>query len=125
MPPASGRVMVVDDEPHLRELLRDFLTSERYEVATFATGAAALDAVSILQPDVILVDMLMPGLSGRDVLDALRRDGVTVPVILVSGTPQRVDVEEGFFRVLVKPFDLRTLAEVVAAALNHRRSSGA
>jgi len=70
-----------------------------------------------------LVDMLMPGLSGRDVLDALRRASVTVPVILVSGTPRRV--EEGFFRVLVKPFDLRTLAEVVAAALNYRRSSGA
>jgi CheY-like chemotaxis protein len=114
--------MVVDDEPQVRELLRDFLTGEGHELATFATGAEALDAVPTFQPDVILVDMLMPGLSGRDFLEALRRAGVTVPVILVPGTPQVVN--EGFFRVLVKPFRLRTLAEVVAAAVNHRRSSG-
>jgi CheY-like chemotaxis protein len=123
MPPASGRVMVVDDEPHVRELLRDFLTGEGHDVATFATGADALAAVQTVQPDVILVDMLMPGLSGRDVFDALRLAGVTVPVILISGTPRVV--EEGFFQVLRKPFDIRTLAEVVAAAVNHRRSSGA
>jgi CheY-like chemotaxis protein len=115
-----GRVMVVDDGRHVLELLRDFLTGEGYEVAPFATGAEALDAVPIFQPDVILVDMLMPGLSGRDVLDALRRDRVTVPVILLSGAS--LDVEEGFLQVLVKPFDLGTLAEVVAAALNHRRN---
>jgi FixJ family two-component response regulator len=49
--------------------------------------------------------------------------GVTVPVILISGTPRIV--EEGFFRVLRKPFDLRALADVVTAAVNHRRSSSA
>jgi CheY-like chemotaxis protein len=123
MPPASGRVMVVDDEPHVRELLRDFLTGEGHEVATFATGAEALAAVPTFQPDVILVDMMMPGLSGRDVFDALRLAGVTVPVILISGTPRFV--EEGFFGVLRKPFNIRTLAEIVAAAVNHRRSSSA
>jgi FixJ family two-component response regulator len=79
--------------------------------------------VPTFQPDVILLDMLMPGLSGREVFDALRRTGVTVPAILISGTPGMV--EEGFFRVLRKPFDLRTIADVVAAAVNHRRSSSA
>jgi len=112
-----------DDESHIRELLRDFLTGEGYAVVAVATGAEALAAVPTVQPDVILLDMLMPGLSGRDVFDALRLAGVTVPVILISGTPRFV--EEGFFRVLRKPFNIRTLAEVVAAAVNHRRSSSA
>jgi CheY-like chemotaxis protein len=118
-----GRVLIADDEAHIRELLRDFLAGVGYEVLAVATGAEALAAVPTFQPDVILLDMLMPGLSGRDVLDALRRTGVTVPVILISGTPRLV--EEGFFRVLRKPFDLRTLADAVAAAVNHRHSSSA
>jgi DNA-binding response OmpR family regulator len=80
-----ARVLVADDEPHVREFLRDFLTSQRYEVAAFATGAQLLNAVRTFQPDVVVVDMLMPGLSGTDVLAALRRAGVTVPVILISG----------------------------------------
>jgi FixJ family two-component response regulator len=53
----------------------------------------------------------------------LRRAGVTVPVILISGTPGMV--EEGFFRVLRKPFDLRALADAVEAAVTHRRGSSA
>jgi CheY-like chemotaxis protein len=76
MKPAPGRVLIADDEPHVRELLRDFLAREGYEVTTAGTGAQALDAVPTFQPDVLLVDMRMPGLSGRDVLDSLRRTGV-------------------------------------------------
>ena len=119
----SGRVLIADDEPYVRELLRDFLAGQGYEVTAVATGAEALDAVPTFQPDVILVDMLMPGLSGTDVLDALRQAGVTVPVILISG--HQVTVREGFFRVLRKPFNLRTMAEVVAAAVAHGRTSSA
>jgi CheY-like chemotaxis protein len=121
--PASGRVLIADDEPPLLELLDIFLTGQGYEVATVATGAQVLDAVPTFQPDVILVDMRMPGLSGTDVLDALRRSGVTVPVILISG--HQITVREGFFGVLRKPFNLRTMAEVVAAAVAHGRTSSA
>ena len=92
-------------------------------MTTVGTGAQALDAVPTFQPDVLLVDMLMPGLSGRDVLDSLRRNGVTVPVILISGGPNVV--AEGFFEVLRKPFNLRTMAEIVAAAVGHRRTTSA
>jgi DNA-binding response OmpR family regulator len=120
---APGRVLIVDDEPHVRELLRDFLTGEGYAVIAVATGAEALDAVPTFRPHVILLDMLMPGLSGRDVFDALQRVGVIVPVILISG--HRVSAREGIFGVLHKPFNLRTMAEVVAAAVAHGRTSGA
>jgi two-component system, OmpR family, response regulator len=123
MKPPAGLVLIADDEPHIRELLRDFLTSEGYAVLAVASGAEALEALPTFRPDVILLDMLMPGLSGRDVFDAVRRAGVTVPVILISGTPRIV--QEGFFRVLRKPFNLRAVGDVVAAAVNQRRSSSA
>ena len=123
MKAASGRILIADDEPRIRELLRDFLVGKGYEVATAATGGQVLDAVPTFQPDVILVDMLMPDLSGTDVLDALRRAGVTVPVILMSG--HHANAPEGFFGVLRKPFNLPRLAEVVAAAIGHGRTPGA
>ena len=91
--PAAGRVLIADDDPHVREMLREFLAGRGYEVATAATGGQAIDAVRIFQPDVILIDRLMPNLSGTDVLDALRQAGVTVPVILISG--QQITVRKG------------------------------
>ena len=123
MTAASGRVLIADDGPQIREWLRDFLSSQGYEVAAVATGAQLLDAVPTFQPDVIVVDMVMPGFSGTDVLAALRRGGLTMPVILISG--HEITVREGFFGVLNKPFKLRRLAEVVAAAMSHGRSPGA
>jgi FixJ family two-component response regulator len=114
--------MVVDDAALVRGLLEDFLTGEGYEVVAFAAGAEALQAVSTFQPDVVLVDMRMPGLSGTDVRDELQRKGITVPVILISGTPGRT--KTGFFAALTKPFDVTTVAEVVAAAMKHRRTAG-
>ena len=111
-----SRVLIVDDDLHVREVLRDFLTRVGDEVETAATGAAALEAVPTFQPDVILLDMVMPGMSGADVLDALRQAGFTVPVILISGHP--ITPPEGFFAFLKKPFDLRKLAELVTAAVS-------
>jgi len=118
-----SRVLVVDDEPHLRDLLRDFLLGAGHEVATVATGTEALAALPTIQPDVILLDMLMPGISGMDVLDAVRRAGLTVPVILMSGDP--ITMPEGFFGVLRRPFDLRKLAELVTAAVDDARTDNA
>jgi DNA-binding NtrC family response regulator len=115
-----ARVMVVDDEPHVREFLRDFLTSQRYEVAAFATGRQLLDAVPTFQPDVIVMDMRMSGLSGAEVLAAVRRAGVTVPDILTSGN--HVAVPESVFDSVKKPFDPRRLTGVVSAAVDQGRS---
>jgi len=80
--------------------------------------------VPTFKPEVILLDMVMPGMSGADVLDALRRAGVTVPVILMSGQPI-APPPEGFFAFLRKPFDLRKLAELVTAAIGDARADDA
>ena len=111
------RVLIVDDEPLVCGLLRDFLATVSDEVATATSGTDALKIVRVFQPDVILTDMMMPGMSGAGLLDALRQAGVTVPVILMSGKP--LTMPEGFFGLLRKPFDLLELAEVVTAALHH------
>jgi FixJ family two-component response regulator len=75
--------------------------------------------VPAFQPDVVIVDRLMPGLSGDEVLDALRRAARTVPVILMSGNV--AGAVDGFFAILEKPFNLQRMAEVVAAAVDRAR----
>jgi two-component system response regulator (stage 0 sporulation protein F) len=117
MTSSPGRILIVDDELHIRELLREFFTTVGDEVATAASGAQALETLPVFQPDVILVDMVMPGMSGADVLDAVRRAGLTVPVILITG--HAVTIPQHFFAVVRKPFDLRKLAKVVTAAMDH------
>jgi CheY-like chemotaxis protein len=68
-----ARILIADDEAHVREVLRHFLTREGYLVSAVEDGRGVLDTVSTFQPDVIVVDMVMPGLTGADVLTALRR----------------------------------------------------
>jgi DNA-binding response OmpR family regulator len=116
-PTRRARVLIADDDHTVLQLLHEFLIAQGYEVATVATGHEVLDALPRFQPDVIIVDLLMPALSGTDVLAAVRQAGLTVPVILVSGG---LTVEpEGFFRIVRKPFALRRLGEVVTAAVEH------
>jgi CheY-like chemotaxis protein len=116
---ARPRVLIADDVPEVLQLLRDALTGHGYEVLTTASGVEAIEAVPAFRPDVILVDMKMPDLSGMKVLDALRRAGMTVPVILMSGQPPKA--REGFFATLKKPFDLDTLARTVGDAVRQLR----
>ena len=114
-----GRILIVEDEPVVLEMLRSFL-SMSHEVATATGGTDALRIVPVFQPDVVLTDLMMPDMSGADLLDALRQASVTVPVILMSG--KLMTLSEGFFGLLPKPFDLRELADVVTAALHHGRT---
>ena len=118
----TGRVLIVADEPLVCELLRNFLAMS-HEVATAAGGTDALRIVRVFQPDVILTDMTMPGMSRADLLGALRQAGVTVPVILMSGNP--ITMPEGFFGLLRKPFDLSELTRILTAALHHGRTQSA
>jgi CheY-like chemotaxis protein len=115
-----ARVLIADDAVHVREVLRHFLTRDGYLVSAVEDGRELLDTVSTFEPDVVVVDMVMPGLTGGDVLTALRRAGVTVPVILISAYD--AVVREGFFAVLTKPFNLRTLADTVATAVAREQS---
>src|SRR5438874_895714 len=116
MPP---RVLVVEDEPENRLLLGVVLTSEGYEVVEAEDGRAALAAVRDRLPDLILLDVMMPGMNGYAVLEALRADAATrsVPVIMLTALDGRADVAlatmGGAESYVTKPFEPADLASLV------------
>jgi CheY-like chemotaxis protein len=107
------RFLVVDDEPEVRRLLRDNIVRWGHDVDLAENGAACLAACADAVPDVLLLDVAMPGLDGPAVLAALRENGTAPPhVVLVSAVPyerQRELAEQLGVRVLSKPFDVEAL----------------
>jgi DNA-binding NtrC family response regulator len=109
-----GRVLVVDDDPDLRALLQELLSSKGYQARTAADSAAALRDIVQHPPDVVLLDIEMPGLRGVDALPAIFAVAPSARVIMVSGT---ADVEAakralsfGAFDYVVKPIDFAYLS---------------
>lgn len=117
-----GRVLVVDDERHLREVLRAMVEYLGYEASTAASGELAIAAMATVQPHVVLLDLQMPGMSGLEVLAHLHQHHPAIPVILVTGS-MTAEIEHqararGAFSIVGKPFDLDALRDVVAAAIS-------
>jgi len=118
------RVLLADDDPDIRELVRLKLEQAGHEVTAVADGAAALAAARADGPyAVILLDVMMPRSTGIEVCEALRTDPATrtVPILLLTAKAQQADVERGFAAgaddYIVKPFSPRELANRVSAAL--------
>jgi CheY-like chemotaxis protein len=113
------RVLVVDDEPELTEVVREYL-HDTYDVVTANSGTAALESVRQRRPDVVFLDISMPGPSGIDVLKELRRSHPTLPVIMVTVNTDVSVVEEclkeGAFAYVPKPFDLKYVEHMAALA---------
>ena len=116
-----ARVLVVDDEPRVAEVLRDALVQLGFGVETASSGHQALELVPVFQPDVVLLDVLMPGMSGGEVLDRLRRDHPAVAVIMVTANRDehaaRAMLARGAFDYVPKPFNLGVVERVVCAAV--------
>ncbi len=85
MTKGSSQVLVVDDEPHLRNILRDILTAAGYNVVTAADGESALQKVSKKAPDVVLLDLVLPGIDGREVCRQLRNLDEKIKIIYFTG----------------------------------------
>ncbi len=116
-----ARVLVADDEPSVLAMLEDLLTEYGYEVATVASGRAALDRLDTFPADVLLLDIMMPGLSGNDTLAELRTRGVQIPAIAITGMPDRAST--GFLAVVSKPIEMEHLNLLISVAAR-RRSTG-
>ena len=116
-----GRVLVVDDDPQVIETLRDFLDHLGYEASAAASGEEAIAAMTTVRPQVVLLDLLMPGISGLEALTYFREHHPTVPVIVITGAPGQEPAQQaraaGAFDVLRKPFDLDDLRARVAQAV--------
>jgi class 3 adenylate cyclase/CheY-like chemotaxis protein len=126
-PSFSGRVLVVDDNPSIRDLLSRRLTHAGHQVTTTADGAAALGLVAADPPDLVLLDIMMPGMSGFEVLCRLKADPGTeqVPVIMISALDE-IDsvvrcIEAGAEDFLPKDFNPVLLRARVDAALEKKR----
>ena len=119
-------IMVVDDEPGVRKLLKRCLEPEGYDVITASDGDSALAAMRKCQPDLVVLDILMPGLDGFDVLELIRQRS-DIPIIMLSGKQEVTTVRDalilGADDYLRKPFHTRELVARIRAKL--RRSTPA
>jgi DNA-binding response OmpR family regulator len=119
-----AKVLVVDDEPAIRSLLQVVLSAEGHDVVATPDGATAIAQVKRKKFDVILLDVMMPEMSGHDVLLHIRdmRFGHDVPVIMVTAvhTPEEViqELSEGAVDHIAKPFDIAVLLAAVNRALD-------
>jgi two-component system nitrogen regulation response regulator NtrX len=125
--PVSGHVLLVDDEANIRRMLAALLRDEGFSVAEAPNGNAALLLVDQADPDVILLDLLMPpGPDGLETLSRLRERGRHTPVIMMSGKAQLTDavrsVKLGAFQFLEKPLTPEAVLVTVRAALELDRT---
>ena len=116
-------VLVVDDDRPIVDFIADVLHDEDYAVVAAYDAVSAFEAVEAHQPDVILLDLLMPGISGDELFRALHNRGLTtIPIILMTADNQAVQrlIAEGVKFILLKPFDLDTLLSCLGRALEAR-----
>lgn len=115
-----AKILVVDDEPHLLKLVRSNLETAHYKVNTAMEGTSALSILEKEGADLVILDVMMPGLDGFQVLEKLREFS-TVPVVMLTAKDQDVDVVRGFSLgaddYIRKPFSVHELLARVEAVL--------
>jgi len=127
-----NRVLVVEDDPSVRGLLQAILEDEAFDVVCATDGEEGLRLARAVQPAVVVLDVMMPGLGGPEVLARLRRPDGSLPfgVLVLTGAAELVTAlrgELGPDAILEKPFDITTLANRVKAlanAGNHQHQHG-
>ena len=121
----SSLILVVDDEPKIVRLARDYLEKNSFRVVTAADGPSALAMARREKPDLIVLDLLLPGMDGREVCRILRAESA-VPIIMLTALSEESDqiagLEIGADDYIVKPFSPRALVARVRALL--RRTQG-
>jgi DNA-binding NtrC family response regulator len=115
-----ARVLVIDDDADVRQVLRDALAAAGHEVVLAGDGAAGLRAHAAARPDVVIVDLVMPEKSGLELVVELRRADPGVKIIAISGSANLEFLaggEVGVATTLEKPFRLEAVIDAVADAL--------
>jgi two-component system response regulator GlrR len=122
--PSLGRVLIVEDEPEVADMIRDVVASLGYESQVSPDGPDALRRVARYRPDVVLLDLWMPGMTGAAVLDALHRADPALPVVMVTANQYeeiaRDTLARGAFDYVRKPFDIAALGRMLQAAMVYR-----
>ena len=124
----SSKVLIVEDDPNLLDTLAYNLRKEGYKVVTAADGAKAVDIARSEQPDLILLDIMLPGLSGFEVCRILRRERM-VPILMLTAKDEETDIivglEIGADDYMTKPFSVRELLARIAAHLRRAKMASA
>lgn len=119
------KIILVDDEQEILNLVRDYLTREGFTVLTSANGNEGLNLIEREKPDLVLLDWMLPGISGLEICKRLRETS-TIPIIMLTAKSEEIDrvlgLEFGADDYIVKPFSLRELAARIKTVL--RRSAG-
>jgi DNA-binding response OmpR family regulator len=128
-PAPRGHVLVVDDEPMVREVITSYLERDGYRVASVGDGAAALRWLEAGRPDLVILDLMLPTVDGLSVLARLRKTAADLPVIVVTARGEEPDrvlgLELGADDYVVKPFSPRELVARVGSVLRRSRPSPA
>jgi len=125
---AKATILIVEDDPDIQELISYTLGKEGYTVVTAESGEQALELLGTTNPDLILLDIMLPGIDGTDVLRELKRDGksANIPVIMATAKSEDSDIvtglELGADDYIAKPFSPKVLIARIRALL--RRSAG-
>lgn len=115
-----AKILVIDDEPSIVNLVTAYLKPEGYEVYTAADGNAGLKAARIYKPDLIVLDLMLPGMDGIEVLSNLRRESNVYVILLTAKTEETdkiVGLSVGADDYVTKPFSPRELIARIKAAL--------
>lgn len=124
----SRVIYAVDDDNHIRELLDYSLTQEGFSVMTFASGDALYQAIKEQQPDLILLDVMLPNDNGFEICRKLRMMKVELPIIMLTAKSEEIDkilgLEIGADDFITKPFSVRELIARINARLRNSNASG-
>lgn len=116
----SGKILIVEDEPKLAELLADYLRQSGFEVRLAADGMAAVPAIHEYKPDLVLLDLMLPGKDGMEICKEVRRFS-SVPIIMVTARVEEIDrllgLEFGADDYICKPYSPREVVARVKAVL--------
>jgi two-component system response regulator MtrA len=124
----KSRVLVVDDDPALAEMLTIVLRGEGFDTAVVGDGTRALPAVRDIRPDVVLLDLMLPGMNGIDVCRAIRAES-GVPIVMLTAKSDTVDIvlglESGADDYVVKPFKPKELVARIRARVRRTEAEPA
>ncbi|TGP54117.1 response regulator transcription factor [bacterium M00.F.Ca.ET.159.01.1.1] len=117
-------ILVVDDEPPIRKLLRVGLGSQGYAVSEAPNAKAAIELMQTERPDLILLDLGLPGMTGLELLGKWRSDGLDIPVVILSSRTDEAGIvsalELGADDYVTKPFGMNELVARIRVALRHK-----
>ena len=127
---AKIKILIVDDEPNIVQTLKDRLEMNNYEVVTAGNGREGLQMALDEKPDVILLDVMMPVMTGHEMIEALRNDpdGQECSVIMLTAKHQEEDIgranASGIDDYIVKPFDMCKLFEKILTVMKKKKEAG-